>query len=167
MDGYTSDKVKVKSGVRQGTVLGPLMFLLYINDITENITSKMKLFADDLIKISNRKNNQQYLGVELTHNLTWGAHIDKITKTANDTLNMLRRNFHNCPVEIKNKSYTTFVRPTLEYAQTVWDPYQLKQINKIQSIQNNPLAHIPMWSFVSIHPDPDPDDHSAVFPFFL
>ena len=35
------------SDVPQGTVLGPLMFLLYINDIGNDITSKIRLFADD------------------------------------------------------------------------------------------------------------------------
>ena len=43
-----SDFVSVMSGVPQGTVLGPLMFLLYnINDINENLTSQIRLLADD------------------------------------------------------------------------------------------------------------------------
>ena len=45
--GSSSDWRHIKSGVPQGSVLGPLCFLIYINDITENISSSMFLFADD------------------------------------------------------------------------------------------------------------------------
>ena len=47
VDGESSSATTVKSGVPQGTVLGPLMFLVYINDINEIITSSVRLFADD------------------------------------------------------------------------------------------------------------------------
>ena len=46
----SSNHVLATSGVLQGTVLGPLMFLLYINDINKNITSsKLGLFADGCV----------------------------------------------------------------------------------------------------------------------
>ena len=51
MDGEKSEEACVTSGVPQGTVLGPLMFLLYINDIGDNVSkgTYIKLFADDCL----------------------------------------------------------------------------------------------------------------------
>jgi hypothetical protein len=45
--GYLSEEVRVMLGVQQGSVLGPLRFLAYVNDIARNIVSTIRLFADD------------------------------------------------------------------------------------------------------------------------
>jgi len=44
-----SAEVRVTSGVPQGSVLGPVLFLAYVNDIWRNMESTIKLFADDCI----------------------------------------------------------------------------------------------------------------------
>ena len=47
--GELSEEVRVTSGVPQGSVLGPLLFLVYVNDIWRNIESTIRLFADDCV----------------------------------------------------------------------------------------------------------------------
>ena len=49
VDGETSEPAEVTSGVPQGTVLGPTLFLIYINDIADSINSTIRLFADDSV----------------------------------------------------------------------------------------------------------------------
>ena len=49
VNGVKPDWAPVLSGVPQGTVLGPLLFSLYINDISSDIESEIKLFADDCV----------------------------------------------------------------------------------------------------------------------
>jgi hypothetical protein len=54
---HLSEEVRVTSGVPQGSLLGPLLFLAYVNDISRNIESTIRLFADDCViyrKITNK-----------------------------------------------------------------------------------------------------------------
>lgn len=47
INGYKSDGKPVLAGVPQGSVLGPLLFIIYINDIVDGINCNIRLFADD------------------------------------------------------------------------------------------------------------------------
>lgn len=81
LNGKTSEWKSLNSGVPQGSVLGPLLFLLYINDLTENINSRMKLFADDssiFIKVNDVLETHETLEGDLATIKNW-AHQWKMT----------------------------------------------------------------------------------------
>ena len=168
------------------------MFILYINDISEGVTSSVKLFADDcllfrrirspsdsealqadldrltswartwqmsfnpdkcsVLTITLKKNTIQssytmlgqtlqhcdhhpYLGVELASDMSWNHHIKGVTAKAQRSLNMLRRNLSGCSQETKARAYTSMVRPILEYAGCVWDPYHKYHIKAVEAVQ--------------------------------
>ena len=48
LNSQTSEWLQVKAGVPQGSILGPLFFLIYINELSNDIVSTVKLFADDI-----------------------------------------------------------------------------------------------------------------------
>ena len=52
LNGKYSSWAKVEAGVPEGSILGQLLFLIYINDLSENLASNPKLFADDTSLLS-------------------------------------------------------------------------------------------------------------------
>ena len=194
INGSYSSWTPVRSGVPQGSVLGPLLFILYVNDIYSVINySKHGMFADDLaiyrevhtsadckllqsdlasvllwsqrwqlslnsakceaINVSNKRspvsfsyviNSQpikwssqlRYLGVFFDSHLKWSAHCRHTVAKATRKLNLLRRSLFGCPSAVKSLAFTSIVRPHLEYASVVWNPYTSADVNLLEAVQN-------------------------------
>ena len=75
LNGYKSGWQKVLSGVPQGSILGPLLFTIYVNDLPQSISSSIFTFADDtkLIRPIHTTNDHDHLQLDLNHLLQWCA----------------------------------------------------------------------------------------------
>ena len=80
--------------------------------------------------------HKKTLAVErISDKLSWNDHVDATTKKANTSLSFLRRNLASLLTQTKAQCYKTLVRPILEYASPVWDPYTASNIDQLERVQ--------------------------------
>ena len=195
--GESSPSLPVISGVPQGSVLGPLLFLIYVNDIANlpfSSSTHLNLFADDMLlyrfidcpedvvclqqdndllsswvsrnhltlnpskckyMLVSRKRKQtnvppiflegiplecvetfKYLGVILSSDFSWTPHIEFVCTKAKKLLGLLYRRFYkSAGSDTLLKLYTMQIRPHLEYAAPVWDPFTASNTKKLEDTQ--------------------------------
>ena len=88
LNGQYSEWKDIKAGVPQGSILGPLLFLIYINDLSSNLKSTVKLFADDVSLFS----------VIHDPNLS-AAELNSDLRTINDWAHKWRMSFNPDPLK--------------------------------------------------------------------
>ena len=59
INGQASEWHSILAGVPQGSILGPLLFLIFINDLPNGLRSSVKIFADDTSLFSTNRNSEQ------------------------------------------------------------------------------------------------------------
>lgn len=113
--GVHSSDVSVLSGVPQGSVLGPLLFLIFINDLTEHFSCRVRLYADDccIYREISRESDSEKLQSGLDNIMSWCS-------TWNITLNLSKCNllrFTNkkCPLMASYVMNTTQPSLVTEY----------------------------------------------------
>ena len=194
INGKASTLLTIGAGVPQGSILGPLLFLIYINDLVDDIDSCIKLFADDtslyvivdnefeasvqlnkdldtisswanqwLVSFNPNKTesmviskrtvgdrhppllmndvqireveHHKHLGVIISDNLSWNTHVEDIVKKASSRLNMMRRVKYLLDRYTLERVYLSFIRPLLEYADSVWDNIPAYVNDTLENIQ--------------------------------
>ena len=186
-------------------MLGPLLFIVFINDLPEEVDSTVYLFADDTkiyrqiattgdvsilqsdidnlfnwsstwllrfhpdkckaLHISNRSSsaggvytmnkyeggsvtleeikNEKDIGVTMDTKLQFEEHIHIQIKKANMMMGIIRRSFAHLDMETFCLLYKALVRPHLEYASSVWNPYKKKLIEEIENVQRRATKLVP------------------------
>ncbi len=200
-----SEEVQVISGIPQGSVLGPLLFVLYINDLPDTVLSESYMFADDTklfrkirdgtccralqedidrllewskkwllqfhpqkcktlsigtrhrglqreYKMTGSDGNQILLenvsyekdiGVVVDEALSFQKHINEKVNKANSIMGLIRRSYDYLDEENFVLLFKALVRPHLEYANAVWAPYKVKDIDIIENVQRRATKAIP------------------------
>jgi hypothetical protein len=194
VDGCRSAESHVQSGVPQGSVLGPILFLIYVADIDREVQYSMaSSFADDtrVLKVVNtiedaqlmqsdlsvvydwavgnnmlfnatkfkllrysanentleynyvspsgsvieKENNIKDLGILMSDNGTFDAHIDKVVARARRQMGWVLRTFATREAKLMLTLYKAIVLPLLEGCCQLWCPIDIGHIRKLEAVQ--------------------------------
>ena len=197
--GASSDTSSVVSGVPEGSVLGPLLFITYVNSVNSLVLTKgtqITMYTDDILLIKPirvthdciclqraitaiadciddlhlsinsskckyiiipREKKQPhlppiglelggniieqvksycYLGILVNERISWSEHIKQVCLKVRKLFGMLYRQFYAwADTSTLLTVYSTCIHPHLEYSSQLWDPYNKKDAELLESVQ--------------------------------
>jgi len=83
------------------------------------------------------------LGILIDNKLTMSQHICTVVKKSQTRASLIVKCFHSRHRATLLKAFITYVRPLLEYATPVWTPYSVKDVTKIESVQQSFTNRLP------------------------
>ena len=148
LDGQASDPVPVLSGVPQGSVLGPVLFLIFINDLPDNIRSSVHLFADDCVLYRNIHSLQDCLTLQedLTSLGQWEADWQMKFNVAKCHSMRVTRHQHRKQI-LSTTHYTIKLWKMFSRQNTLVSPLQMTWIGVSMSQKSLPKQLRPLVSF--------------------
>eukprot|EP00795_Rhopilema_esculentum_P013262 gene13262-4095_t len=115
--------------------------LEFTSDVIKNMKDRKQ--TDALIgEVLKHVDSAKYLGVEISSEMKWDTHINNTENKENRTLGFLTRNIRQYSQNLKSKAYKVIIKPTLEYASAIWDPYTKKHINAIDMTQRRAARYV-------------------------
>ena len=178
------------SGVSQGTILGLILFLIYVTDISFNISSTLRMFADntkvyrelsnvaedsealqcrpatilgskwqlrfnpekcEVLRITHNRDfslptyslgtslksvkHVKDLGISVSSDLSWSDQVNVTINKVYKLLGLVHRTVGSSNSGAFSTLYKSIVRPVLEYAAPVWNPYLVKDVLALERVQ--------------------------------
>ena len=161
INGESSECKDVTSGIPQGSVLGPLLFVIFINDLPDQVKSDMYLFADDtkVFRRISTKEDKEILQEDINEMLKWADkwqlefHPDKCVKMSINNKECENRTYKMNDITLKNvkqeKDIGVIVDDQLKFEDHMYE--KIKKANNMMGLIRRSFMHLDKEMFLNLY----------------